>query len=131
MVVFDSNSKYFRIGPHPDFVLIAVKIDTVTRYVTLLVFTTIVNILKVIVEDIATPILTFNIYNPDKKIITEFTRSELRLYSTSSFLVNNLRYIFQIMITISQIDIAIFSVFIEQIVGIYTINSLLRTKQFL
>lgn len=130
MVVFDSNSRYFRLGPHPDFVLVSVRIDTNMRYTVLLVITAIINTIKVIVEDIATPILTFSIYNPDKKVITEFTKQELRFYSTTSFLVNNLRYIFEVMITISQIDIAVFSVLIEQLVGMYTINTLLNHKAF-
>lgn len=130
MVVFDSNSKYFRLGPHSDFVVVSVRIDTTMRYIILLVITTIINTIKVLVEDIATPILTFSIYNPDKKVITEFTKRELRFYSTTSFLVNNLRYIFEVMITISQIDIAVFSVFIEQLTGMYTINSLLNQKHF-
>lgn len=127
---FDSNSKYFRIGPHEDFILISVKIDTYSRYFFLLFLITFVNITKILIEDLGTPILAFTIYNPDKQLIKEFTKSELRFYSSSLFLVNNLRYIFEIMLTISQIDIAIFSVFIEQLTGVYTINMLLKEKKF-
>lgn len=128
--VLDSSSNYFRFGPHEDFVLISVKIDNYDKYFFLLVLITIVNITKILIEDLCTPILTFTIYNPDKQTIEHFTKAELRFYSTSLFLVNNIRYIFEIMITISQIDIALFSVLIEQITGVYTINFLLKEKIF-
>ena len=130
MVLFESDSGYFKLGPHQDFVLISVRINTMTRYIVLLVLTTVIKTTKVLVEDVATPILAFSIYNPDKRVITEFTKSELRFYATSSFLVNNLRYVFELMLTISQIDIAVFSVVMEQLVGMYTINMLLKDKIF-
>lgn len=129
--LYDSKSKYFRFGPQEDLVVISVKIDTYQKYFILLGLITIINIVKVLVEDIATPILTFNIYNPNANIIDgDFTRTELRILASLSFLVNNLRYIFEIMLTITQIDIAIYSVFIEQLTGIYTINNLLKSKMF-
>ena len=129
--LYDSKSNYFRFGPQEDLVVISVKIDTYQKYFILLGLITIINIVKVLVEDIATPILTFNIYNPNANIIDgDFTRTELRILASLSFLVNNLRYIFEIMLTITQIDIAIYSVFIEQLTGIYTINNLLKSKMF-
>lgn len=129
--LYDSNSKYFRFGPHEDLVMISVKINTWKKYCILLALVTITNIVKVLVEDIATPILTFTIYNPSNNVIRgDFTRSELRILSSSSFLVNNLRYIFEIMLTVTQLDIAIYSVFIDQLTGVYTINQLLKPKIF-
>jgi hypothetical protein len=47
------------------------------------------------------------------------------------FLVNNIRYIFTLLISITQIDIALFSVLIEQIVVIITIKMLLDEKKFI
>jgi hypothetical protein len=47
------------------------------------------------------------------------------------FLVNNIRYIFTLLISITQIDIALFSVLIEQLVVIITIKMLLDEKKFI
>ena len=76
------------------------------------------------------PVLGFSIYNPDKKVITEFSKNELQFYACSMYLISNLRYIFEIMLTISQIDIAIYSVIISELTGIITIRMLLNEKEF-
>ena len=76
------------------------------------------------------PVVGFNIYNPDKKVITEFTKNELQFFGNMMFLTSSLRYIFEVMITITQIDIAIYSVIISEITTIFTIRMLLNEKRF-
>ncbi len=46
------------------------------------------------------------------------------------FFVSNVRYVFEVMITVTQIDIAMFSVIVEQIVSIITVNLLVNEKKF-
>jgi len=72
-----------------------------------------------------------NVYNPDKKEITEFSKSQLYFYANAMFLINNIRYIFTILISVTQIDIALFSVLVEQVIVIITIKMLLNEKKFL
>jgi hypothetical protein len=72
-----------------------------------------------------------NVYNPDKKEITEFSKSQLYFYANSMFLINNIRYIFTILISVTQIDIALFSVLVEQLIVIITIKMLLNEKKFM
>jgi hypothetical protein len=47
------------------------------------------------------------------------------------FLINNIRYIFTILISVTQIDIALFSVLVEQVIVIITIKMLLDEKKFI
>ena len=47
------------------------------------------------------------------------------------YFVNNIRYIFNVLINIIQIDIALFSVIVEQIVTNFTIYILLNEKKFI
>jgi hypothetical protein len=47
------------------------------------------------------------------------------------FLINNIRYIFTILISVTQIDIALFSVLVEQVIVIFTIKMLLDEKKFI
>jgi hypothetical protein len=47
------------------------------------------------------------------------------------FLINNIRYIFTLLISVTQIDIALFSVLVEQVVVIITIKMLLDEKKFI
>ena len=130
MFTFATDSPYFRIGPQDDLILVSVNINTYGKYYALLIVIATIQISAVLIEDLGLPILTFNIYNPDKHIITDFTKNELQIYGNLMFLINNLRYIFQVLVTITQIDIAVFSVFAAQLTGVITIRYLLNEKQY-
>ena len=130
MIMFESNSNYCRFGPQDDLIVISVKINTYSRYYILLGIITIIKISKTLIEELGIPVLEFSIYNPDKKIIAEFSKNELHFYASSMYLISNLRYIIEIMLTISQIDIAIYSVIISELTGLVTIRMLLNEKQF-
>ena len=127
---FQHESKYFRFGPSNDLIVISVNINTNNKYLTLLFIISLVKIIKVVVEEIGMPVVGFNIYNPDKKVITEFTKNELQFFGNMMFLTSSLRYIFEVMITITQLDIAIYSVIISEITTIFTIRLLLNEKRF-
>jgi hypothetical protein len=127
---FASDSKYFRFGPNEDFILISVKINSSSRYAFLLFLIACNNCVKVLIDELGEPILVFNVYNPDKKVITEFTRCQLLFYANSMFFIGNTRRVFTIMITITQIDIALFSIFVEQLVSICTVCFLVSEKRF-
>ena len=124
------DSKYFRFGPSGDLIVISVNINTKKRYGILLLIVSLVKMTKVIVEEIGMPVIGFNIYNPDKKVITEFTKNELQFYGNTMYLTSSLRQIFEIMVTISQIDIAIYSVIISEVTTVFTIRMLLNEKRF-
>ena len=127
---YQHESKYFRFGPSNDLIVISVNINTNDRYLILLLIISLVKITKVVVEEIGMPVIGFSIYNPDKKVITEFTKNELQFYGNTMYLTSSLRYIFEVMVTITQIDIAIYSVIISEITTIFTIRLLLNEKRF-
>ena len=127
---YQRESKYFRFGPSNDLIVISVNINTNARYLILLLIISLVKITKVVVEEIGMPVIGFSIYNPDKKVITEFTKNELQFYGNTMYLTSSLRYIFEVMVTITQIDIAIYSVIISEITTIFTIRLLLNEKRF-
>ena len=128
---FASESKYFRFGPNEDFIFISVQINTIQKYCSLLTLIFINDIIRVIIQEFGDPVLFMNVYNPDKKEITEFTKLELYFYANAMFLINNIRYIFTVLISITQIDIALFSVLVEEVIVIFTIKMLLDEKKFI
>ncbi len=128
---FAAESKYFRFGPSEDFIFISVQINTTQKYCSLLTLIFVNDVVRVIIQEFGDPVLYMNVYNPDKKEITEFSKLQLYFYANSMFLVNNIRYIFTLLISITQIDIALFSVLIEQLVVIITIKMLLDEKKFI
>lgn len=129
--ILDTGGDYFRIGPADDFILISVKIDNYAKYAGLLIFVAVMNIVKVVSEEIGGPILGFNIYNPDKKEISEFTKNELQLYGNAMFALSGVRQIFTTMITITQFDIALWSLFVCEFASLFTIRMLLNEKRFI
>ena len=44
------------------------------------------------------PILGFNVYNPDKKIITDFSKNELNFLANLMFTINSIKSIFMVII---------------------------------
>lgn len=127
---FAGESKYFRFGPNEDFIFISVPVDNYNRYSLLLVLIFFNDVIKVLISEIGEPILVFNVYNPDKFIITDFTKYQLLFYSNSMFFISNIRRIFEILISITQIDIALFSIINEQIVSTFAIYFLVNEKKF-
>lgn len=130
ITTFASDSKYFQFGPNEDFVLISVKINSWHRYIFLLSLIACNNCIKVLIQELGEPVLVFNVYNPDKKIITDFTKCQLLFYANSMFFIGNTRRVFEVMITITQIDIALFSIIVEQLVSICTVCFLVSEKKF-
>lgn len=130
MFVFSSDSTYFRWGPHDDFIVISVVINTYTKYYILLLLIAFLKITKVLIEEIGMPVLSFSIYNPDKKVIKEFTKNQLQFYGNAMYFVSSVRAVFEIMVTITQIDIALISVIFSELASVFTIRMLLNEKEF-
>lgn len=134
VLCFKTYDTYFRWGVppsnEPPLLILSVKIDNYYKYVILLCVITLVRIVKVLVSEIADAILSFTIYNPDKKVIKDFTKCELQFYGNYIYFIDSLRYVFTLMITITQIDLALFGVIIDQITTLFTIRLLLNEKSF-
>ena len=124
------ESTYFRVGPHDDFVFVSVRLDTVSRYVIMLVTIAVMNCVKVVVAELGEPVLVFNVYNPDKRVITDFSRRQLAYYANSMFFLSNVRRVLEVMVTVTQADIALFSVVVEQFVSMATVCFLISENRF-
>jgi hypothetical protein len=118
-------------GPNDNLYVLSIKINTQQKYIFLQFFLLFVEFSRVFTNEIASPILGFNIYNPDKKIITDFTKNELQLLANMMWLINSLTNSLFVMITISQIDIAILRTIYSEITTIITIRMLLNEKKFI
>jgi len=131
---FQTKNKYFRWGvptKHDEpLIIISIKIDDYYKYSLLLSFIAIFRIIKVIITEIADPILAFTIYNPDKKNIDNFSKNELQFYANTLYFIDSIRYVFTIMLAITQIDIALFDAFIGELTTVFTVRMLLNEKTF-
>lgn len=130
VLLLDNHGPYWRFGPNKDLIIVSVRIDTYTKYICLIGLIAIVNVMKVISQEIGMPILGFNVYNPDKKEITEFGKMELQVMANAMFMISSIRSMFMILISISQIDIALCDVLIQEFVSFFTIRMILNGKSF-
>ena len=131
LICKDNNNYYMTYGPNNNLYVLSIKINTPQKYIFLQFFLLFVEFIRVFTNEIASPILGFNIYNPDKKIITEFTKNELQLLANMMWLINGLTNSLFVMITISQIDIAILRTIYSEITTIITIRMILNEKKFI
>jgi len=127
----DSNVAFMKYGPQTSLVVLGVTIDTWTRYLLLQLFICCFQVTDVIINEFANPILGFNVYNPDKKEITEFTKFQLQFYCQSMWFITNIKTALMLLVSISQVDIAISKVVYAEITSIFTIRSLINAKTFL
>ena len=76
------------------------------------------------------PILSFNIYDPNRKKVKDFTRKELQILANIMFMLNAIRYALTLQLYIIQIDIALLSGIFSELASIPTIYILLKDKVF-
>jgi hypothetical protein len=126
----DGKSSYFKWGWSDDLVLISFQVNTKMRYMIVCLYIIVIKASNVFISEIVQPILGFNIYNPDKKVITDFTKNELQLYANVNYLINGFKRIMTIMISITQIDLALLGMLSGEIISFYTIRMLLDEKEF-
>ena len=125
-----SQDKYWNYGPSDELVIISVKIDTWRKYSILLCFIAISKIAQCIIGEVAHPIIGFNIYNPDKKEITDFGKFELQFYGNTMYLIDAIRAVLMTVISITQIDIAFFGIIVSEVTSLFTIRWILNKKKF-
>ena len=124
------KSTYFKFGPSKDLIVISVEIDTWKKWILLNIFIWMVKGCDVMVNEIGSPILGFRVYNPDKKIIDDFTKNQLNFLANSMWFVNGFRTVLMAVITITQVDIAFSGMIVSEIVSIFTVRHLLNCKTF-
>jgi hypothetical protein len=126
----DDESKYFRFGPNKELFLISVHIDTWAKWMVAVILISVFKIGDVVVNEIGSPILGFNIYNPDKKHITDFTKNEINILANSMWFINGIRGVLMSVVAITQIDLALCGVLISELTTVFTIRMLLNEKTF-
>ena len=126
----NGESTYFRYGWSDDLILISFSVNTKERYMIVCLYIIVIKASNVFISEIVGPILGFNIYNPDKQVITDFSKNELQVYGNLNYLINGFKRIMMIMISITQIDLALIGMLSGEIISFYTIRMLLNEKKF-
>jgi len=124
------GASYLRFGPHEDLIVLGVRIDSAARYLTLIALLAVLQVVDVVASEIGNPILAFSIYNPEKRVIDQFTRLELQTLANSMWLLASLRAVVMTVVSITQVDLALVRVVAGEGATVFTIRKLLSEKQF-
>lgn len=127
----DESSTYFRWGPQQDLVAISVRINTWSRWLCLVILIMLVRAVETVVGEVGGPILGFRIYNPDCKEVKDFTYNQLSFLGNAMWLCSGVRGVFSMMISITQIDLALMGVVFSEIVSFVLVRALLKEKKFI
>ena len=125
-----NNSTYFRWGWSDSFIFVSILINTPLKYFTLCIFIFVLNMSEIFLNDLANPIIQFSTYNPYKNNINDFTKLELEIYSNIIYFIQSSKKFVQVIVILSQIDIALISLFSCQISAFIAIKYLLNNKSF-
>jgi len=125
-----NDNKYFKSGPSEDLTILNVKINTTMRYFLLHLLILFVEIIKTTVNELANPVIEFNLCNPDKKVITEFTKKELYVLTSIISFVNNTSNALSIIVTITQIDLAVMQIIYSSLTSLCITVLLVNEKEF-
>ena len=126
----NQESSYFRCGWSDDFTFVSISINTPFKYINLCLFLIFFNMSEILLNDVGYPIIHFSTYNPYHKTIEDLTRYDLELYSNIIFFIQTFKKLAQVLITLSQFDIALVSLFSYQISSFIAIRYLLNNKEF-
>lgn len=124
------ESLFLRFGPSDELRVISVHINTWPRYVGLMVVLAFISGAQVFVEDFASPVLAFAIFDPNRLHITMFSKRELIVSSIVMSSIDGVRGVLMILVSISQVDVALAGVVFRELTSTYTTTAVLHRKTF-
>lgn len=126
-----ADNKLLRIGYSKDLVVMGIVIDTPDKYFLLHLCIFTVEFSHSIIYEYANPIMYFNVFNVDKKVITDFKRFELQVYAQSLWFLTTIKNGLMILVAITQIDITLCKIIYSEIAIAIVIHNLLKNKSFI
>lgn len=131
LIITYADKNLLNIGYSKDLVVMGIVIDTFHKYIMLHFCIFLIEFSHSIIYEYANPIMYFNVFNIDKKIITDFGRYELQLYAQSLWFLTTLKNGIMILVSITQIDITLCKIIYSELAIAIVINKLLKNKEFI
>jgi hypothetical protein len=130
IILNNADKGLLKIGYSNELYVIGVQINTLDKYLMLHFCIFFIEFCYSIIYEYANPIMYFNVFNVDKKNITEFNKNELQLYAQSLWFLCSIKQAFMILVSITQLDITIAKVVYNEIAVAIVIRVLLNNKTF-
>jgi len=126
-----ADNNILQYGYSKDLVVFGITIDTIDKYAILHLMIFLVEFCYALVYEYANPILYFNIFNEDKKQITDFTKFELQLYAQALWFLTSIKNGLMLLVAIQQIDITLAKIIYNEIAVGIVIRKVLNKKEFI
>ena len=130
IIVFGNQSSYLQFGPNENLLFLGIAIDDYYRYLALLALIAFIQLTSVIYVELASPIISFNVYDPNVKNIENFTKNELHFLTNLGFTISGVKNVLSILLSVSQVDIALWNTIVFEIFCVFTVRFLLNKKTF-
>lgn len=131
LLLFSEKSKYMTFGPNETLNIMGFTIDTWYKWSILSIILIITSIFDVLANEFGMPYVSFRIYNPDCKIIDDIKPLELQLLANTIYALSSIKYIFYVVISVTQIDLALIKILTGELLAIYTVRIMINEKTFI
>lgn len=131
LLLFSEKSKYMTFGPNENLNIMGFTIDTWYKWSILSIILIITSIFDVLANEFGMPYVSFRIYNPDCKIIDDIKPLELQLLANTIYALSSIKYIFYVVISVTQIDLALIKILTGELLAIYTVRIMINEKTFI
>ena len=121
-----NDASYYSFGPHSTFIILGVKIDTISKYILLCIYTIINVLVRNMSHNIISPWIIQNIQN-NKEL--NIRRRHIYEISISYTIYGWIDWIIFINIILSQFDIVVIEIISDIIVNAYITKNYINSKQ--
>ncbi len=125
-----ADRNILKYGYSENLVIIGVTINTLQKYIMLHFIIFCVEFLHSIVYEYANPIMYFNIFNDQKKYVSDFTKFELQFYAQSLWFLTSIKNGLMLLVSITQIDLTLAKIIYSEIAVMIVIRNILANKIF-
>jgi hypothetical protein len=130
IIIIISKYSELQYGYSDNLVILGITINTQQKYIFLHCIIFLTEFIHSIIYEYANPILYFNVFNDERKHITDFGKNELQLYAQSLWFMTCMKNAFMLFVSISQIDIILCKILYYEIAVALVIRNKLNNKIF-
>jgi len=121
---------FISFGPSDKLYVAGIAISSWGKYLALLTYITIAKMIRTTAQDAVIPFMQNHCYDTNVKVIYNYGRKEIIGLEFVNSVAFQFGHIFDLMVTISQIDLAVYELFVGEIVGSVILTFYLRDKEF-
>lgn len=127
--IIKDNSTFFNIGRNKDLILFGVPIDTIMKYLAVVIYTIISTVVRTLQQEVIMPWIIQNVQNTNEKDV--YTRNNAYLIVITDVVFRWVDWFMYLNILLAQIDFLVIEMTGNMCMSIYTTRFYLRQHQTL